>query len=122
MIVKALIEGLKSVAVKSLASPEPKRVTPLSLIFIGGLACVTFTLAEIFLGFSVYKTLHLDCGYREGFSMLSASLMYIVQVVIATLIIRHNLNKTTAENILIKEYKLVKGIVSALIEGYKSKN
>ncbi len=122
MIVKALIEGIKSVAVKSLTSTKPRRIISISTVFVGGIAVVSFILAEIFLGFSVYSTLHFDCGYGESFSMLSASLMYIAQVLIATLVIRHHLKKTTSENVLIKEYKLVKGVVSALIAGYKSKN
>ncbi len=91
------------------------------MVFMGVIAGVSLVLAEIFFGLSVYKVLRFDCGYNEGLSMLIATLVYIVQMVVSILVIRHRLKKMTTENIVIKEYKLVKDVVSALIDGYKSK-
>lgn len=122
MIIRALVESITSVIAKSLTSPpKPNRVTPLSMVFMGVIAGVSLVLAEIFFGLSVYKVLRFDCGYNEGLSMLIATLVYIVQMVVSILVIRHRLKKMTTENIVIKEYKLVKDVVSALIDGYKSK-
>jgi hypothetical protein len=121
MIINALIAGLKSVAVKSLTSAEANRVTPLSMVFMGGVAGVCFILAEIFLGFSIYKILLFDGKHNEGFSLLMTAVMYAVQACACAVLIRYHLNKSTQENVIIKEYKLVKGVMNALIEGYKSK-
>ena len=66
MIVKALMEGLKSVAVRSLTSSEPRQIISISMIFIGGTAVVSFILAEIFLGLAIYKILNYNCEYSEG--------------------------------------------------------
>lgn len=122
MFSKALAEGLKSVISKSLTSPsESHRVTLLSMVFIGGIAGISLILAEIFLGLSMYKVLRFDCGYSEGLSMLMASLVYIVQTVASMLIVKRYLKKEAHQSVIVKEYKLVKDVVSALIEGYKSK-
>lgn len=123
MVIKALIEGFKSLAAQSLASSsERNQVAPLSAVFIGVVASISLILAEIFFGLSIYKALHFDYGHGEGLSMLIATLIYVIQVVISTLIIKHHLKKMATESIMIKEYRFVKGIVTALIEGYKSKN
>ena len=53
--------------------------------------------------------------------MLMAALIYIVQAVIATLVVRYQLKKMSTENIIVKEYKIAKDVISALIAGYKSK-
>ena len=122
MLIRALVGGLKSVISKSLTSPsEPHRVTPLSMVFIGGIAGISLVLAEIFLGLSVYKVLRFDCGYSEGLSMLMASLVYLVHMVVSLLILKYRIKKEIHQSVVIKEYKLVKDVVNALIEGYKSK-
>ena len=82
MIMGALVEGLKSVIVRSLTSPSgSNQVTPLSMILVGGVAGISLILAEIFLGLSMYKALRFDCGCGEGISMLIAALVYIVQMI-----------------------------------------
>ncbi len=122
MIIRALIEGTKSVIFRSLTSPsESSQVTPLSMVFIGGVAGISLILAEIFFGLSVYKALRFDYGYGEGLSMLMGAFVYMVQMVISILIVRHHLKKMATESIVVKEYKLVKGVLNALIDGYKSK-
>ncbi len=122
MIGKALIEGLKSMVVRSLTSPlETSEIAPLSMVFTGGVAGITLILAEVFFGLFIYKALHFEYGYREGLSMLVASLGYIVQAAIATLMIKHRLKKMAKENVVVKEYKLLKNLINALIDGYKGK-
>lgn len=122
MIMRALVEGLKSVIVRSLTSPsESNQVTPLSMVFIGGVAGISLILAEVFFGLSMYKALRFDCGYGEGLSMLMAALVYVVQMIISILIVRHHFKRMVTENVMVKEYKLVKGVFSSLIDGYKSK-
>jgi hypothetical protein len=121
MIIRDLVEGLKSVAVKSLTSPEPRRIISVSMILMGGIATVSFILAEIFLGFAIYKLLHYDYEYSEGLAALITVLLYIGQLTISTLIISSHIKKLASESIIVKEYKLLKGIANALIEGYKSK-
>ena len=69
----------------------------------------------------MYKALRFDYGCGEGISMLIAALVYIVQMIISILIVRHHFKKMVTENVIVKEYKLVKGVVNSLIDGYKSK-
>lgn len=122
MIVQALVEGLKSVISQSLTpTPETKQITPLSIIFIGAVSVVSLILAEVFLGLSLYKMFHFNYGYGEGFSMLMAALMNLGQAAICLVVIRWHLKKMVRENIVVKEYKLVKGVLYSLIKGYKSK-
>jgi len=123
MILRTIVEGLKSVIARSLTTaPEASRpIIPLSLVFMGGIAGISLILAEIFFGLSTYKVLRFDYGYSEGLSMLMATLVYITQMIASILIIKHHLKKITYQNAIVKEYKLAKDVVIALIEGYKSK-
>lgn len=94
MIVRALIEGLRAVIAKSLTSPpESNQVTPLSMVFLGAIAGISLILAEIFFGLSMYKVLRFDCGYSEGLSMLIATLVYVIQMVVSILMVRHHFKK-----------------------------
>ena len=52
----ALVEGLKSVIVRSLTSPSgSNQVTPLSMILAGGVAGISLILAEFFWGYLCTK-------------------------------------------------------------------
>jgi len=68
MIMQALIEGVKSVAVKSLTNydQEEKKHNLIGTILIASIATVTFILSEIFLGIAIYKILNINynlCKY-----------------------------------------------------------
>lgn len=120
MITRALFEGLRSAISQSLtAAPDPNRLTPLSIVFVSGVAIISLILAEVFLGLSMYKGLLSTYGYSEGISMLITTCMYIVQGVLCFLIIKQHLKKIVTQNIIVKDYRLVKGVLASLIEGYK---
>ena len=122
MITEVLVKGLKSVIARLLTtSSEPRPSTLLNIIFISGVLTITFILAEVFFGLSVYKMLRFDEGYGEGISMLAVALMYVIQAIGSGLMARRCLKKLTTSNIVVKEYKLMKSIFNAFLEGYKSK-
>lgn len=122
MITQTLIEGLKTVIARSLMTPSASH-QPISLvlIFMGGIAGISLILAEVFFGLSAYKMLRFDYEYSEGLSMLLATWVYMIQIVVSIWLIKHHLKKAAHQNVIVKEYNQVKDIVHALIEGYKSK-
>ncbi len=122
MIMKTLIEDLKSFIFNSLTTPpEPRRVTPLSMIFVGIIGSITLVLAEVFLGLSLYKILRKDYGWSEGLALAGISLPYLFQTLICALIVKRHFKKMAQGNLFTKEFQLVKSILKALIDGYKSK-
>ncbi len=122
MITQALIEGIKSVVTRSLMTPSAShQPVSLALIFMGGIAGISLILIEVFFGLSAYKMLRFDYGYSEGLSMLLATGVYMIQIIVSIGLIKHHLKKAVHQNIIVKEYNQVKDIVNALIEGFKSK-
>jgi len=88
---------------------------------MGGIAGISLILIEVFFGLSAYKMLRFDYGYSEGLSMLLATGVYMIQIIVSIGLIKHHLKKAVHQNIIVKEYNQVKDIVNALIDGFKSK-
>lgn len=121
MIIKSFIESLKSVFLRSLiGAPGLNKPILFNMFFVVLMAIISIILAEIFLGLSIYK-LSLECNWNERAALLITTLMYGIQVVISILAIKHHIKKVVKENVIIKDYKLIKGVLSALIEGYKNR-
>lgn len=123
MLIKIFTEGIKSAVLGLLTSttPDSSGLAPLSMFFMVMIAIIALTLAEIFLGLAIFNILNIEVRYGVGISMLMTVLIYIIQIMICTWLIKRQLKKVEEHSVVIKDYKLIKGAITALIEGYKGK-
>ncbi|AZL15053.1 hypothetical protein [Rickettsiales endosymbiont of Stachyamoeba lipophora] len=116
MNLKKLLGYLAAVIVPQVSTNQKIPIEALLILITG---CISIIVAKVFLGLSLYKALCLI--YTQSEAMLATAAVFLMMAILLIMIAKYYLKKAASKSIIMKEYSLVKNVLSALIAGYNSK-